>query len=212
MADTDSPSLSLGARRYAGALFAAAEQSACLSSVADNIRILAERLDESADFRRFIASPLFDAGAQLRFIAAFNKAAGLAAKPGAAASGKLSADAVVGRFLTVLAEHRRLNLLPQVIAAFNARAEEARGEVDLYITTAIKLSAAQEKRLLNSLEKAAEAGGDFGKYPAGKKKILHKRVDPALLGGFIVRCGSLLIDTSLRSKLSSLKLALKEVG
>jgi len=209
VADNFSP-LPLSARRYGGALFDAASQASCLNETADIAQALAALLRDSGDMRDFIASPLYNAQTQERFIAAFNKAAGLGGKPAKAAAAE--ASALLGNFLAVMAENRRLAVLPQALAAFAAQVAKARGDVDLYITSAEELSADQEKRLLDLLTELAEKSAEAGKHLAGKNKILHKRVDAALLGGFIVRCGPLLIDASVRSKLSSLKLALKEVG
>lgn len=116
------------------------------------------------------------------------------------------------RFFAVVARHRRLPLLPGIFTAFQARLAAARGEVAVFITMAEAGSAPQKQDVLALLARAAAENSRIGRYLAGKKPVLHERVDPALLGGFIVRCGSLLIDTSLRAKLSALKLALKEVG
>jgi len=209
VADNLSP-LPLSARRYAGALFDAASQNSCLSETAEIMQSLGAILRESEDFRHFIASPLYNAEAQRRFIAAFNQAAGIGGKPEKQA--RAEAKALIGNFLEIMAQHRRLAVLPQALEAFAAQVARSRGDVDLYITSAEELTADQEKRLMALLAELADKSAEAGKYLAGKNRILHKRVDAALLGGFIVRCGPLLIDASVRSKLSSLKLALKEVG
>jgi len=210
VADTFSSSLSVSARRYAAALFDVAKETSSVDDVAKNMDSLASLLEESDDFRRFVASPLYTAETQKRVIESLAKAAGVEIKKGRVA--KSDASGVLGNFLIVLAEHRRLNILPQVVKAFAGLAAEERGDVSVTVTSAEELTAEQEKDLQNLLAEMAEKNKAYGKFLAGKKRILHKRVNPALLGGFIVRCGSLSIDTSLRSKLSSLKLALKEVG
>jgi len=240
--------VSPGARYYAEALFAAAEQAGCLDETAKFMASLAAIIEESADFRRFIACPLYKAAAQERVIAALLQQAGLAAgekTAGTAARARQTlqqADPAAGgkteerfaggdeelrpagsaanegaglclrRFFAVVARHRRLPLLPDICAAFQARCAAARGEVAVFITMAEAVSAPQKQEILALLARAAAENSLAGQYLAGKNPVVHERVDPAVLGGFIVRCGSLLIDTSLRAKLSALKLALKEVG
>lgn len=204
MADISFSPVSIGARRYAAALFAAAGEAGGIDAAAEILRALDSLAAESADFRRFIASPLYNAATQMRVMAALAQSMKLG-KAGAA-------GAAVSRFLGVLAQHRRLFLLPEIARAFAAKAAEARGDMAAHCVSAEPLSPAQEQELQALLLGAVKNNRKFGKYLAGGNLILHKRADPALLGGFIVRCGSLLIDTSLRTKLSSLKNALKEVG
>jgi len=218
--------VSPGARYYAEALFAAAEQAGCLDETAKFMASLAAIVEESADFRRFIACPLYKAAAQERVIAALLQQAGLAAgekmekrfaggDEGLRPAGSVAnegAGLCLRRFFAVVAQHRRLPLLPDICAAFQARCAAARGEVAVFITMAEAVSAPQKQEILALLARAAAGNSLAGQYLAGKNPVVHERVDPAVLGGFIVRCGSLLIDTSLRAKLSALKLALKEVG
>ncbi len=88
-----------------------------------------------------------------------------------------------------------------MIAGFRKIAAEHRGEALAEVSSAHELTAAQVNEL-----KAALKG------VAGKDVAINVTVDPSILGGLIVKMGSRQIDTSLRTKLSSLKLALKEVG
>ena len=88
-----------------------------------------------------------------------------------------------------------------MIRAFRAKLADARGETSAEVVVAQKLSADQTKQLKATL-----------KGVVGKDVALDVTVDPSLLGGMIVKVGSRQIDTSLKTKLSSLKLALKEVG
>lgn len=203
MADKFSFPVSLAARRYAGALFEVAAPAACLDETAKIMGSLAVLLRESADFRRFIASPLYKAEAQKRVMAAWAQSAGLDTAKGA--------GNIIRCFFGVLAQHKRLFLLPDIITAFQAQMAANSGEIAAFITSAEEISASQQQEVLALLARAA-ANEKIGKYFAGKKPVLHKQIKPELLGGFILRCGSLLIDTSLRTKLSALKLALKEVG
>ena len=114
---------------------------------------------------------------------------------------KAGLDGVFGNFLKVVASNRRLFALPGMITAFRAIAADHRGVVTAEVTSAFELSAAQKKDLQATL-----------KDVAGKDVEIDLTVDPSLLGGLIVKIGSRQIDTSLRTKLSSMKLVLKEVG
>jgi len=144
-------------------------------------------LDESDDLKRFVASPVFSADDQLKAIVAISEQAGF--------------SGFVGNFLKVVARNRRLFALPGMIKAFRVIAARQRGEISAEVTSAHALTAAQETEL-----KAALKG------VTGKDVAIAVTVDPSILGGLIVKVGSRQIDTSLRTKLSTLKLALKEVG
>src|SRR5690606_41126217 len=98
-------------------------------------------------------------------------------------------------------KHRRLFAVHQMIRAFREIAANARGEAVAEVTSAHALSASQERELKNTLKEIA-----------GKDVTIKVTVDPSLLGGLVVKLGSRQIDTSLKTKLNSLKLALKEVG
>jgi len=191
VAETSSP-ISFAARRYAGSLFALAVEVGCVESVEKKLAAVSRFLDESDDLRRFVTSPVFSAKDQFRAIDALVNQADLA---GAGAAG------LVGNFLRVVASNRRLFILPDIIGAFHAMAVDARGEVFADVVSARALHSARQEEL-----KAVLSGA------AGKDVSLRMQVDPAILGGLIVRIGSRQIDTSLRTRLSSLKLALKEVG
>lgn len=108
---------------------------------------------------------------------------------------------MVGNFLKVVARNRRLFVLPGIIKAFRLLAARHKGEITADVTSAHALTLAQEIEL-----KAALKG------VTGKDVAVNVTVDPSILGGLIVKVGSRQIDTSLRTKLSTLKLALKEVG
>jgi F-type H+-transporting ATPase subunit delta len=144
-------------------------------------------LDESEDLRRFIASPVFSSEDQLKAIVALSAKAGI--------------SGYFANFLKVVAKHRRLFALPGMIRAFRIIAAEQRGEITAEVTSAHALTQAQEDELKAAL-----------KSVTGKNVTAAITVDPSILGGLIVKVGSRQIDTSLRTKLSTLKLALKEVG
>jgi F-type H+-transporting ATPase subunit delta len=141
----------------------------------------------SPDLQRLIESPVFSADDQFKAIAGVADAAGI--------------SGLVGNFLRVIAQNRRLFALPGMIKAFRRMAAEQRGETAAEVTSAHALTPAQETELKAAL-----------KSVAGKDVAIAVTVDPSLLGGMVVRMGSRQIDTSLKTKLASLKLALKEVG
>lgn len=185
---TESSSLISGvAQRYAGSLFELALEAKSIASVEQDLGRFEALLEESADLRRLISSPVFTSEDQLRAVSDIAEKAGI--------------DGLVGNFLKVVARNRRLFAVPGMIAAFRAIAAEHRGEVTADVVAAHELSADQQKEL-----KATLTG------VAGKDVTVNVTVDPSILGGLIVKMGSRQIDTSLRTKLSSLKLALKEVG
>jgi len=175
------------AERYASSLFELAREAGSIDAVGADLDRFQALLDESADLKRLVASPVFSADEQQRAISAIAAKAGIAG--------------VVGNFLKVVAANRRLFALPGMIRAFRLIAAEHRGEVTAEVTSAHALTAAQEIELKSAL-----------KGVTGKEVAINVTVDPTVLGGLIVKVGSRQIDTSLRTKLSTLKLALKEVG
>lgn len=175
------------ASRYAQSLFDIALETKSLAKVEKQLAAFEALLNDSEDLRRLIGSPVFSTGEQLRAITAVAEKAGL--------------DGVVANFLKVVASNRRLFAVPGMIEAFRAIAADHKGVVTADVASAIKLTAAQEKELKATL-----------KDVAGKDVEINMTVDPSLLGGLVVKIGSRQIDTSLRTKLSSMKLALKEVG
>ncbi len=141
----------------------------------------------SADLTRLINSPVFSSEDQAKAIAAIADKAGI--------------TGLAGNFLRVVAQNRRLFAIPGMIKAFRQIAAEARGETSAEVTSAHELTDAQQTELKAAL-----------KSVAGKDVAISVTVDPSLLGGLVVKMGSRQIDTSLKTKLNSLKLALKEVG
>lgn len=175
------------ARRYAGSLYELAAESGSVEAVESGLGQVEAMIGESADFKRLIESPVFSADEQYRAIAAIGEKAGI--------------DGLLANFLKVVARNRRLFALPGIITAFRAIAAEARGEIAADVVSAHELNATQQKELAAAL-----------KDVAGKDVAINLTVDPSILGGLIVKIGSRQIDTSLKTKLTSMKLALKEVG
>ncbi len=186
MASSSSP-ISVVAERYAGSLYELAAQAGEVAAVERDLARFEDLLAGSGDLRRLTSSPVFSADDQLRAISAIADGAGI--------------GGLVGNFLRVVARNRRLFAVPGMIKAFRRIAAEERGEAAAEVTSAHALSADQEAELIATL-----------KGVAGKNVAINVTVDPSLLGGLVVRMGSRQIDTTLKTKLNSLKLALKEVG
>ena len=180
----DDSKLSNVGSRYAKALFELASENKQIVAVEADLKSLKTALAESKDLRVLLGSPAFGAA---------DKGKGLAA---IAAKAKFSET--TRKFLGLLAANGRASLLASVITGFEELAAKARGAVSAQVTTAVPLSAAQSKGVAAALRQAL-----------GKDPEIETRVDPAILGGIKVRVGSRLFDASLKSKLDSLKFALK---
>jgi F-type H+-transporting ATPase subunit delta len=175
------------AGRYATALFELARDTDALAAVEADLKRFAGLVEESADLKRLVRSPVFSVDEQLRAISAVLDRAEI--------------GGLVGNFIRVSAQNRRLFAVLDMIAAFSRLLARHRGEVSAEVTSAEPLSEAR----LGDLKAALKAS-------LGKDVALETHVDPALIGGLIVRVGSRMIDGSIKTKLNSLKLAMKEVG
>ncbi len=186
MADT-SQLVSGVAERYASSLFELALESNSVKKVEADLAQFQAMIGNSEDLKRLVESPVFSSDDQFRAVDAI------------LAKAKLTG--LAANLIKVAAQNRRLFAVPGMIKAFGEIAARHRGEVSADVASAHALTAAQEKEL-----KAALKG------VTGKDVTLNVTVDASILGGLIVKVGSRQIDTSLRTKLSTLKLALKEVG
>ena len=172
------------ADRYAAALFDLADEQRELDRVAEDLRGLRGLLAESADLRRLVRSPVLSRREQGQAIAAIAERAGF--------------TPLTRNFVGLVAQNRRLFAVPEMISAFLARLAARRGEVTAEVTAARELTPAQRDAVTEQLRKAM-----------GSKVAVELRVDPALLGGLVVKVGSRMIDASVRSKLQRLQLAMK---
>ena len=186
MANSVSMSQSI-AGRYAQAVFEIAKESGSLDALADQTGALEAALHESADLRDLIASPIYSREQQARAIGALAE--------------KMQLSPVLANTLQLMAQNRRLFVLPQLTQRLAALIAVERGEVTADVTSAIALSDEQVERLKATLAEKT-----------GKKIKLNTRVDESLIGGMIVKLGSQMIDSSIRSKLASLQNVMKEVG
>lgn len=184
---SEATGLSGVAGRYAAALYELADESKELDAVADDLRVLRRLIDESEDLRRVIRSPLISRQDQAKAMAALLEKAGL---------GKTARH-----FVGVAAQNRRLFLLPAMIDAYLATLAARRGELSAEVTSAALLAPHHVDALKAQLAKAM-----------GKAVNLNFKIDPALIGGLVVKVGSRMVDSSLKSKLQRLQLAMKGVG
>lgn len=183
-----SASISSGvAGRYAQALFDIASQDGGVDRLADEVKALTETLEGSAELRAALGSPVLTREDQGRVVAAVADRMGL--------------SPVLKNTLALMAENRRLFALPHFLKALDRLVADARGEITAEVITAQPLNAEQTDRLVRSLGEKS-----------GKTVKLNSRVDESLIGGMIVKLGSKMIDTSIRSRLSSLQNTMKEVG
>ena len=175
------------ASRYALALFDLADEAKTLDVVAGELRAIKAALAESRDFRRLVRSPVFSREEQGRAVGAVLD--------------KAEASDLTRRFVSLVAANRRLFVLDLMIDAFLGELARRRGEMTAQVVTAHALTDEQEAKLTDQI-----------KRQVGAKVAIDVTVDPSLLGGMVVRVGSRMIDTSLRTKLSKLALAMKGVA
>jgi len=182
----EDPIISGMARRYATALFELALEQSAIEAV----RAALERFDalvaDNPDLARLVRSPVFSSDEQLQAVSAILDKAAI---------GGLAAN-----FIKLAAENRRLFAVRDMIKAFRALVSRHRGEVAAQVTVAVPLSDQHLGALKDALRSAT----------GGKNLDLDVKVDPAIIGGLVVKLGSRMIDTSLRTKLNALRLAMKE--
>ena len=175
------------AERYSTALFELGLEANVLDNILDELNRFHEAMDAVDDLARLVKSPVFTADEQLRAISAILQ--------------QMQIEGLTANFIKLLAKNRRLYALPDMIKAFRALVAKHRGQTSAEVISATKLEEGQVRALQSALKAALH-----------KDVQIEQRVDPALLGGLIVKVGSRMIDNSLRTKLNSLKQVMKEVG
>jgi F-type H+-transporting ATPase subunit delta len=181
---TEEPIVAGVAGRYAAALFDLAQEQNKISEVEQDLVKFQQLYDESADLVRLVRSPV---------IASEDQAKALSAVLDKAGAGALSKN-----FFSLVARNRRLFAAPDMVRAFQALAAKARGEVTASVTSAHPLTDEQAAALKAAL-----------KETVGKDVTLSAKVDPSLIGGLVVKLGSRMVDSSLKTKLANLSLSLK---
>lgn len=172
------------AGRYANALFELAQDSRALDAVSADLSSLRKALETSPDLARLVRSPVFSAADQARALKAV--------------LAKMGAGALTTKFVLLLASKRRLFALTGIIRGYESLVAKSRGETQAEVASARPLSGAEVKELTAAL-----------KSSLGKEPRLHTKVDPTLLGGLVVKVGSRMIDSSIRTKLDGLAAAMK---
>ena len=175
------------AARYGTALFELAKDAGGLDALESDVTGLSGALATSADFRSLIASPVYSRDEQTKAIAAIAAGMGL--------------SALFASTLGLMAANRRLFVLPQLVSVLRERIADDKGEATAEVTAAKALSKPQSDALVKSLSASF-----------GKKVQLNVAVDESLIGGLVVKVGSKMIDTSIKSKLAALQNTLKEAG
>ncbi|MDW3225000.1 MAG: F0F1 ATP synthase subunit delta [Paracoccaceae bacterium] len=175
------------AGRYATAVYEIAKDGKAVEKLEADLDALSAALAESDDFRALIHSPIYSRDAQGAAIAAIAQKMGL--------------SDTVANTLALMAQNRRLFVLPQLVSTLRDIIATEKGEVTADVTSAKALTKTQSEKLAKSL-----------KASTGKTVTLNATVDESLIGGLIVKVGSRMIDTSIRAKLNSLQNAMKEVG
>ncbi len=183
------PSETIGviADRYASALFELAENQGALDQVASDLKTLKAMIKDSPDLRRLIVSPVLTRAQAGKALAALAESAKF--------------GVLTSNFLGLAAKNRRLFALDEIINAYLSRLAARRGEISAHVVSSVELSQAQREALEASV-----------KSVHGGNVVVDVAVDPSLLGGMIVKVGSRMVDSSLKTKLQHLKLAMKGVG
>jgi F-type H+-transporting ATPase subunit delta len=172
------------AGRYANAVFELAQEQKAVDAVSADLAALRRAMETSPDLNRLVRSPMFGAEDQARALKAILE--------------KIGAHALSIKFLLLLAAKRRLFVLTQIIGQYEHLVAKSRGETEAEVTSARALGDTE----INALKSAL-------KSKLGKEPRLHAKVDPTLLGGLIVKVGSRMIDSSLRTKLDGLRAVMK---
>jgi F-type H+-transporting ATPase subunit delta len=173
------------AGRYATALFELALESNAVEQVQANLKAFNALVASSPDLQRLVRSPVFSADQQ--------------AKALDAVLDKATISGIAKNFLRVVAANRRLFAVDQIIRGFNAHVARHKGEVTAQVTVAQPLSDARMNEVRDAL-----------KAVTGKDVQVDVTVDPSIIGGLKVKLGSRMVDASLRTKLNSIKIAMKE--
>ena len=173
------------AGRYAGALYALAEESGKIDVVVRDMNGVAELVSANQDMLMLVESPAITWAEQTKAVTAVLEKGG--------------ADTLTVKFVGTVASNGRLHALSRIISAFLAEHARRRGEVSAEVISAVEMDDARRARVEKAVSKLA--GSD--------KLSLSMRVDPSLIGGLVVRIGSRMIDTSIRTKLNRLETAMK---
>jgi F-type H+-transporting ATPase subunit delta len=183
----DEPLVSGMAGRYATALFELALEEHSIDSVKSDLDRFDALLNESPDLQRLVRSPVFTAEEQTKALSAVLEKAGI--------------GGLASRFLQVVSSNRRLFAVRDMIRDFRRLVAQHKGETSATITVAEQPSDAHLAAIKDALKAVTK-----------KDVQIDVKVDPSIIGGLVVKLGSRMVDTSLRTKLNAIKLAMKEVS
>jgi len=175
------------AGRYATALFELAQEGRALDAVAGDLERLVKAIETSAELDRLVRSPIVSREVQAKAVNAVIQ--------------RLGCGDLTRKLVGLCARKRRLAALPGIAKAFKARLAHHRGETFAEVVSAEALKPQELAAVKAELAKKA-----------GREVSLVASVDPALIGGLVVKLGARMYDASLRTRLQSLKLAMKEAG
>ena len=181
------PIISGMAGRYATALFELALESNTVDAVTGDLDRFDALVSDSPDLARLVRSPVFGADEQGKALAAV--------------LAKIGIGGLAAKFLMLVTSNRRLFAVRDIVKAYRALVARHKGELTAQVTVAETLSDAHRNAIRDAL-----------KSVTGKDVGLDVKVDPAIIGGLVVKLGSRMVDSSLRTKLNSIKQAMKEVG
>jgi F-type H+-transporting ATPase subunit delta len=182
----EDPIISGMAGRYAGALFDLAVADKAVDAVKKDLESFDAMVAESADLNRLVRSPVFGVDEQIKALSAILEKAGI--------------SGLAANFLRVITTNRRLFAVRDMVRAFRALAAKSKGEVLAQVTVAEPLNDKNTDALKSALKTVT----------GGKDIDMDVKVDPAIIGGLIVKVGSRMVDSSLRTKLNAIKFAMKE--
>lgn len=174
------------AGRYANALFELALEDKAVDAVKKDLEQFDAMVASSTDLNRLVRSPVFGVDDQLKALSAILDKAGI--------------QGLAGNFLRVITGNRRLFAVRDMIRSYRALVAAHKGEVSAQITVAEPLSDTNLDALKSALKTVT----------GGKEIDLDVKVEPAIIGGLIVKVGSRMVDSSLRTKLNAIKFAMKE--
>lgn len=175
------------AGRYASALYDLAREAGAIDAVERDLQSLKRAIDHSADLKRLIKSPVFSREDQWKAMETI--------------LGRMRVSDLTRRFVGVVAHHRRLFALEDIVSAFFKAVAHARGETTAKVESAVELTRAQADALKGAL-----------KAVLGAQVNLEERTEASLLGGLIVRVGSVMVDSSIRTRLAHLEIAMREAS
>ena len=172
------------AARYATAVFELAQEEKSVEALEKDFAALKAMIAESPDLARLVRAPVFSREEQAKGLNAVLH--------------RMEASALTRRFVLMLASKRRLFALTDIIRSFEQQVAKLRGEVSASVTSARPLNDAEVSQLKQIL-----------KSRLGRDARLEAKVDPSLLGGLVVKVGSRMIDSSLRTKLNGMRAAMR---